>query len=277
MKLIDYIKEKEEIAINKGLEKEAIKKLLIEGVYHSYTNLIMNYNNEINSHYFNIIEDLISKYVNDFLPIQYILGYAYFCGMKLKVNKSVLIPRPETELLVEKAFQVISKYNYKTVLDIGTGSGAIAIAIKQKTFCEVTAIDISKAALDIARENAGTYELDINFIESDMFSNVIGSYDVILSNPPYISLDDINNVDKIVYRNEPHLALFSEDNGLYYYKKIIDNLDKYLNPQGTLIMEIGEQQSKAIYDYLNTKEVNYLFEVIKDYNNLDRIVIIKRK
>lgn len=277
MKLVDYIKEKEDIALSKGLEPEAIKKLLIEGVYHSYTNLIMDYNNEINSHYFNIMEDLISKYINERLPIQHILGHANFYGLKLKVNKNVLIPRPETELLVEMAIQEINTNNYRSSLDIGTGSGAIAIAVKKETGVLMTAVDISTSALEVAKENSRTYGLDINFIESDMFSNISGTYDVILSNPPYIAYDDIDNVSKIVYTNEPHLALFSDDNGLYYYKKIIDNLDVYLNPNGVAIMEIGYNQASDIKHYLDSHTNNYQLNVYKDYNNLDRVIIIKRK
>ena len=276
MKLIDYIKEKENKAIDKGLEKEAISKLLIESIYHTYTNLIMNYNNEIDSHYFNIMEDLISKYIDLEKPIQYILGYAYFCGLKLIVNEDVLIPRPETELLVERAVEEINKNNYKTILDIGTGSGAIAIAIKKETGIVVTALDISTSALDVARKNAERYNLDINFIHSDLFQNVKDKYDMIVSNPPYIDYNDINNIDRIVYQNEPHLALFSNDFGLYYYKKIIDEIPNYLNDNGLLIMEIGEKQASDIKKYLNSVG-SYDLEVIKDYNKLDRVVVIKRK
>ena len=277
MKLIDYIKEKEDIASSSGLEKEAIKKLLIEGVYHSYTNLIMNYNNEIDSHYFNIMDELVSKYLYDKKPIQYILGYAYFCDMKLMVNEDVLIPRPETELLVEKAIKEISLNNYKSLLDIGTGSGAISIAIKKEKDIAVYASDISKKALEVAKKNAKEYNLDITFIESDMFNNIDGQFDVIVSNPPYIDKNDINNIDEIVYRNEPHLALFSDDFGLYYYKVIIDNLDKHLNSNGVAIMEIGYNQYEAIKNYIQEKDCDYKLEVIKDYNNLDRVIVLKRK
>ena len=277
MKLVDYIKEKEDIALSKGLEPEAIKKLLIEGVYHSYTNLIMDYNNEINSHYFNIMEDLISQYINDGLPIQYILGYANFYGLKVKVNKNVLIPRPETELLVEKAIDEIKNNGYKSAIDLGTGSGAIAIAVKKETGVTMTAVDISIDAIEVAKENSRTYGLDINFIESDMFSNISGTYDVILSNPPYIAYNDIDNVSEIVYTNEPHLALFSDDNGLYYYKKIIDNLDNYLNDGGVAIMEIGATQADDINSYINLNHANYQMKVYKDYNNHDRVIVIRRK
>ena len=277
MKLIDYIKEKEEIASSLGLEVEAIKKLLIEGVYHSYTNLITNYNNEIDAHYFNIMDKLVSKYICEKKPIQYILGYAYFCGMKLMVNEDVLIPRPETELLVERALKEISTNNYTTLLDIGTGSGAIAIAVKKEKDIMVLASDISQKALEVAERNAKEYNLDITFIQSDMFNNIEGRFDVIVSNPPYIDKNDINNIDEIVYRNEPHLALFSDDFGLYYYKVIIDNLDKYLNSNGVVIMEIGYNQSNAISEYIENKGYDYQIEVIKDYNNLDRVIVLKRK
>ncbi len=276
MLLINYIKEKEQEALKQNLEKEAIKKLLIESCFKSYSNLIMNYNNEINSHYFNIVDPLINRYIKNKEPIQYILGYAYFYNLKLKVNKDVLIPRPETEILVQKALDEINKNHYKNVLDIGTGSGAIAIAIKKNVDVSVTAVDISSGALNVAIENAKEYNLDIDFKLSDLFSSVYDKYDVILSNPPYIDKSDINNIDEIVYLNEPHIALFSEDNGLYYYKEIINNLDNYLNKDGVAIMEVGYNQSEAINDYLKKQNKGYKIDVIKDYNNLDRVVVIRK-
>ena len=276
MLLINYIKEKEQEALLQNLEKEGIKKLLIEVCYKSYSNLIMNYNNEINSHYFNIVDPLINRYIKNKEPIQYILGYAYFYNLKLKVNNNVLIPRPETELLVQKALDEINKNNYQSVIDIGTGSGAIAIAIKKNAFVSVTAIDISDKALDVAKSNAQDLNLDIDFRLSDLFSNVCEKYDVIVSNPPYIDKSDINNIDEIVYRNEPHIALFSEDNGLYYYKKIIDNLDNYLNPFGVLIMEIGYNQKDDIQNYLDKINKGYKMDTIKDYNNYDRVIVIRK-
>ena len=141
----------------------------------------------------------------------------------------------------------------------------------------VLASDISQKALEVAERNAKEYNLDITFIQSDMFNNIEGRFDVIVSNPPYIDKNDINNIDEIVYRNEPHLALFSDDFGLYYYKVIIDNLDKYLNSNGVVIMEIGYNQSNAISEYIENKGYDYQIEVIKDYNNLDRVIVLKRK
>ena len=274
MKLIDYIREKEKEAENKGLEKEAIKKILIMSAYSSLTNLIMNYDNEINSHYFNIYDSLVKEYLDNGKPVQYILGYTYFCGLKMNVSPACLIPRPETELLVEIALEKIKEHDLKTVLDIGTGSGAIAIAIKKNSDTFVEATDISLDAIEIAKKNAMENDVDINFICSDVFDEINEKYDLIVSNPPYIDPLDIDKIDKIVYQNEPHLALFGGEKGLYYYKRIIDDIDLYLNDGGFLIMEIGDTQAKDIKDYLRENKENYKIDVYKDYNGFDRIVVI---
>ena len=274
MKLIDYIREKEKEAENKGLEKEAIKKILIMSAYSSLTNLIMNYDNEINSHYFNIYDSLVKEYLDNGKPVQYILGYTYFCGLKINVSPACLIPRPETELLVEIALEKIKEHDLKTVLDIGTGSGAIAIAIKKNSDTFVEASDISLDAIEIAKKNAMENGVDINFICSDVFDEINEKYDLIVSNPPYIDPLDIDKINKIVYQNEPHLALFGGEKGLYYYKRIIDDIDLYLNDGGFLIMEIGDTQAQDIKDYLRKNKENYKIDVYKDYNGFDRIVVI---
>lgn len=274
MKLIDYIREKEKEADNKGLEKEAIKKILIMSAYSSLTNLIMNYDNEINSHYFNIYDSLVKEYLDNGKPVQYILGYTYFCGLKINVSPVCLIPRPETELLVEIALEKIKEHDLKTVLDIGTGSGAIAIAIKKNSDTFVEASDISLDAIEIAKKNAMENGVDVNFICSDVFDEINEKYDLIVSNPPYIDPLDIDKIDKIVYQNEPHLALFGGEKGLYYYKRIIDDIDLYLNDGGLLIMEIGDTQAQDIKDYLRKNKENYKIDVYKDYNGFDRIVVI---
>ncbi len=274
MKLIDYIREKEKEADNKGLEKEAIKKILIMSAYSSLTNLIMNYDNEIDSHYFNIYDSLVKEYLDNGKPVQYILGYTYFCGLKINVSPVCLIPRPETELLVEIALEKIKEHDLKTVLDIGTGSGAIAIAIKKNSDTFVEASDISLDAIEIAKKNAMENGVDINFICSDVFDEINEKYDLIVSNPPYIDPLDIDKIDKIVYQNEPHLALFGGEKGLYYYKRIIDDIDLYLNDGGLLIMEIGDTQAQDIKDYLRENKENYKIDVYKDYNGFNRIVVI---
>lgn len=274
MKLLEYIKEKEAQAIKNNLEKEAIKKLLIELKYQNITNLVLNYDNDIDSLLF---DDAINQYLESRIPIQYILGYTYFFGFRFIVNNNVLIPRPETELLVEKALKEIKKNNYKTVLDIGTGSGAIAIslALNDKSL-QVTASDISKNALNVALENKNNLNCpNVNFILSDLFENISNKYDVIVSNPPYISEDEVDEIDEIVYRNEPHLALFAKEKGVYYYKEIINNIPNYLNENGCLLFEIGYKQADLITKYCNSKYPDKKVEVYKDYNSLDRIVLIR--
>ena len=148
------------------------------------------------------------------IPVQYIVGNVDFYGNTFKVNKNTLIPRFETELLVEKTIKYINKYfnNEIKILDIGTGSGCIAITLnKLLDNSMVTAVDISKEALDVARENNKINNTDVNFIKSDVFSNINDKYDVIISNPPYISYDE--DIMDVVYNNEPHMALYADDNG----------------------------------------------------------------
>ena len=208
-------------------------------------------------------------------PVQYIVGDVDFYGNIIKVNKNVLIPRRETEELVEKTTNYIKKYlnlNIK-VLDIGTGSGCIPIALKKLIpSLEVSAVDISKEALEVATSNASDNNVDIKFIESDVFTNVDNKYDCIISNPPYIREDE--EIMEIVSNNEPHLALFAKDNGLYFYKKIINESDKYLNDKFIIGFEIGEEQGQDIMSIAKEKYPNAKILLEKDMQHLDRFVFI---
>lgn len=209
-------------------------------------------------------------------PIQYILGEVNFYGYPIKVSKHVLIPRFETELLVEKTLNKIKK-NLKNenidILDMGTGSGCIAISLKHNLpSANIYALDISKEALSIATMNAQNNNTNITFIESDMTTYKDKLYDVIISNPPYISYEE--PIMSLVKNNEPHLALYAKDNGLYFYKKIIDNI-KYITKDKYLIcFEIGYNESTAIVDYANSKLTNINIYVEKDYNLKDRFIFI---
>lgn len=208
-------------------------------------------------------------------PVQYIVGDVDFYGNIIKVNKNVLIPRRETEELVEKTTAYIKKYlntNIK-VLDIGTGSGCIPIALKKLIpELNISAVDISEKALEVATENAKSNNAEITFIKSDVFENINEKYDCIISNPPYIRNDE--KIMDIVKNNEPHIALFAEDNGLYFYKKIINESDKYLNKKFIIAFEIGEEQGNDIIDITKEKYPNAKILLEKDMQHLDRFIFI---
>lgn len=210
-------------------------------------------------------------------PVQYIIGNVDFYGNKFLVNKNVLIPRFETELLVEKTSKLIKeKFDSKIkILDIGTGSGCIAITLNKKLNVKVDAIDISEEALNVAIENNNINNTNVNFILSDVFSNVNDKYDVIISNPPYISSDE--EIMDLVKNNEPHLALYAEDNGLYFYDKIIKESKKYLNDKFLIAFEIGWWQSTSIVDIIKKYYSNVNISVEKDYNDKDRFIFISSK
>ena len=194
---------------------------------------------------------------------QYIVGNVEFYGNIINVNKNVLIPRFETELLVEKTIKYIklifNSIDLSTlkVLDIGTGSGCIAITLKKELDCEVTGVDISNKALEVAMNNAKMNHVDVEFILSDVFSNISDKFDVIISNPPYIREDE--EIEDIVKNNEPYLALYAKEEGLYFYKNILKEVSKYLNNKFFIAFEIGCEQGNAIknlaYQYLNNIEV----------------------
>ncbi len=220
----------------------------------------------------NIEEDykkLLSKY-----PIQYLIGYVNFYGYKINVNENVLIPRYETEYLVEKTIKYYKNlFNSKVdVLDIGTGSGAISIALKKEIDCNITACDISKKALKLAKLNAKENNVDINFVESDLFNNITGKYDIVISNPPYISKNEeiMESVDKY----EPHLALYAEDDGLYFYKEIIKNIQSYLKEKFIIAFEIGYLQADEITKIIKDNFSNVDIKVENDLTNRNRYIFI---
>jgi release factor glutamine methyltransferase len=211
-------------------------------------------------------------------PIQYIIGNVDFYGNIIKVNPSVLIPRFETELLVDltiKKIKNIFKDKQIDILDLGTGSGCIAISLKKETNSNVDALDISTDALDLAKNNAKDNNVEINFINKDMTKYKEKKYDVIISNPPYIRYDE--EIMEIVKNNEPHLALYAEDDGLYFYKEIIKNIPNITKDKYLVCFEIGESQSTAVVDIAkeNLKDIN--ISVHKDYSDKDRFIFITKE
>ena len=214
------------------------------------------------------------KLLEQGIPVQYIIGNVDFYGNTIYVNKNVLIPRFETELLVDKTIRYI-KNNYQEkidILDLATGSGCIGITLKKEIDSTVDASDISMKALDTAKDNATKNNVNINFINSDMLSNITKKYDVIISNPPYLTRED--DIMDIVKNNEPEIALYAEDNGLYYYDVILKNVENNLKDKFIIAFEIGYTQANSIKEmalkYL--KDINVKIE--KDYSNRDRFIFI---
>lgn len=221
-----------------------------------------------------ITEDKFEEYQNVLnrrvqgTPFSYITGEKEFMKLKFKVNENVLIPRPETEILVEEAL----KYKPENVLDVCTGSGCIAISIayySEQT--NVSALDISKAALEIANENAKLNGVDVEFICSDLFENVNRKYDIIVSNPPYIETSVIDTLEKEV-KSEPHIALDGGADGLEFYRRIAKEARKYLKENGTLLFEIGYNQGESVSKLLMDNDYKNV-RIIKDLSENDRVCV----
>lgn len=206
-------------------------------------------------------------------PAQYIIGKADFHGLEFAVDERVLIPRPETEELVDLILQENSGAGLR-ILDIGTGSGAIAISLaKARPEWEIVAVDISKDALAVALENARTNQVSVHFLESDVLQAVKGQFDIIVSNPPYISPDDTDEVGLNVLTSEPHLALFAEEDGMAIYRQIAEQAEAFLKENGKLYLEIGYKQGQALTDLLALHFPKKRIRVLKDQFGQDRKVV----
>lgn len=235
--------------------------------------LIINDNKELNKKqevkYKKCIERLIKGE-----PIQYIIGKQEFMGIDLIVTNDVLIPQPDTEILVEETIKVAKQYDKPKILDLCTGSGAISIAIKKYIpEAEIVASDLNSKALRIANNNDRTKK--IRFILSDLFENINEKFDIIVSNPPYIKTEEIKTLSKEV-QNEPLMALDGGQDGLYFYEKIIKQANSYLNQNGYLCLEIGENQKNEIIKKIqyNGKYTN--IQTYKDLGGNDRVITCKK-
>ena len=208
-------------------------------------------------------------------PIAYILGYKYFWKFKFKINKSVLIPRPDTELIVQEVLNCLPYNKSKKILDIGTGSGCIVISImKERTRCVATALDLSIKAINVAKSNAKLHQLEnkINFINIDIDKYNSSNYDLIISNPPYINSVDLNRLDDDIKLHEPKIALYGGSDGFRYIKKVIIKSKKLLKRNGKLILEIGSKQKNETIRILNENNY-YINKLSKDLSGNDRCII----
>lgn len=209
-------------------------------------------------------------------PVQYIIGNVDFYGMEITVNRNVLIPRFETEELVEYTLKYIKEMfkNKIDIIDLGTGSGCIAIALKKRIDCDMTAVDISSKALEVAKINARNNDIDIRFLKSDMLANINEKFDVIISNPPYISKDE--EIMDIVKNNEPHLALYADNDGLYYYEKILKQSKNHLKDKFMIAFEIGYKQGEKIIKIAKEIYPDSDITLKQDMQGKDRFLFIKR-
>lgn len=311
MKLQELIQNSKHELDSLNVEDADIKlKILIEYVFKiSKEKLILKYKDEINDKKVEEFRKLLKKLENG-IPIQYIINNQEFMGLNFYVDENVLIPQPDTEILVEEVIKycnelrnnesedketnkdykeniekepIINKedknINKKTVkiLDLCTGSGIIGISIyKYLENVEIYASDISQKALNIAEKNTNLNNAKINFINSDMFENIhIKDFDIIVSNPPYIESKVIESLSKEV-QNEPKLALDGGEDGLKFYRCILENAKDYLRKNGAIFLEIGYDQKEKIEEILKSYKIYKETKCIKDFGGNNRVIIIKR-
>ena len=273
MKLAQMFKDFEEKLIAQGEEAESLSFVYRSLKNLSFTDFVFALQQEVTEEEKEFVEEIYTKLANH-IPAQYIIGHAEFFGMQLEVDERVLIPRPETEELVEIILAENPKENLK-VLDIGTGSGAIALALaKNRPDWTITAADISQDALDLARKNAEIQNLNIFLKKSDCFSEISSKYDIIVSNPPYISRRDESEVGLNVLHSEPHLALFADEDGLAIYRRIAEESKDYLNDGGKIYLEIGYKQGQSIPTLFKENLPEKRVRTLKDQFGQDRMVVV---
>lgn len=239
----------------------------------------MNLNEEVPTDVEDKMTKAIDMYVVDGKPVQHILGYSYFYGYKMTVNENVLIPRPETEELVG---YVLATYDdvfdgkKVDVVDVGTGSAAIAIALaKEEPNMKLSATDISEAALEVAALNAKNNDASVDFFQGDMLQPLIDrnmKFDILVSNPPYIPDDEY--VEDIVKNNEPHVALFGGTDGMMFYDVILKNANKILNKPNFIAFEHSFSKKAEMHELIKKYYPESEYETIKDLSGKDRITII---
>ncbi|OJG80449.1 protein-(glutamine-N5) methyltransferase, release factor-specific [Enterococcus pallens] len=210
-----------------------------------------------------------------YIPAQYILGYSDFLGHRFKVTKDTLIPRPETEELVMLCLEKNQQRQCLKVVDIGTGTGAIAISLKlARPDWQVQAVDIAEETLKVAEENASNLKASVSFYLGDVLSTISEPQDIIISNPPYISHSEWMLMDESVRTYEPKKALFAENDGLAIYQKIAEEAPNCLKPDGMVLLEIGFKQGSLVKEIMETAFPDKYVEVKKDLSGNDRMIVV---
>ena len=273
MKLAQLFSDFEEELIRQGEEAESLSFVYRSLKNLSFTDFVFALQQEVTEEEEVFVKGIFQQLATH-KPAQYIIGQADFYGMQLKVDERVLIPRPETEELVELILAENPETNL-SVLDIGTGSGAIALALaKNRPDWSVTAADISQDALDLASENAKNQKFNIFFKKSDCFAEISEKYDIIVSNPPYISREDESEVGLNVLYSEPHLALFADEDGLAIYRRIAEDAKDYLKDGGKIYLEIGYKQGQSVPELFSKHLPEKRVRTLKDQFGQDRMVVV---
>ena len=273
MKLAQLFSDFEEELMRQGEEAESLSFVYRSLKKLSFTDFVFALKQEVTEAEKQFVEEIYQQLASH-KPAQYIIGQADFFGMQLKVDERVLIPRPETEELVELILAENPEDKLK-ILDIGTGSGAIALALaKNRPDWSVAAADISQDALQLASENAKNQNLNIFFKKSDCFAEISEKYDIIVSNPPYISREDESEVGLNILHSEPHLALFADEDGLAIYRRIAEDAKDYLTDGGKIYLEIGYKQGKSVPALFRKHLPEKRVRTLKDQFGQDRMVVV---
>lgn len=272
MSIVEIVKILTSAGIEQSEANAEVKMLIEHFCGYSAVDIVMG--KRLDEGKLSIVKEKAQLRARTRMPIQQILGFAYFMGDKFEVSKDTLIPRDETEILARKAIDIINKNNLKSALDIGTGTGILACTIAKYTLSKSTALDVSDNALKIAEENIKNLDLSekVKTLKSNLFEKVSEKYDLIVSNPPYIPLSEKATIQKEV-TFDPDLALYTKDEkGLDFYEKISKNAKNYLNQNGYLLFEMGLGQSEDIKQILEQEGYKNI-QIEKDLAGIDRVII----
>ncbi|MFA7422962.1 MAG: peptide chain release factor N(5)-glutamine methyltransferase [Acholeplasmataceae bacterium] len=265
--------QKEAVKFNK--EVEAVKLLLMELSNQDPHTFYLNLKSEVDEKFKNHFEEQLTKYLKHDIPVQHLIGHAYFYGHAFLVNEHVLIPRSETEQLVEEVLYLYDQYfehEKVRVLDLGTGSGCIGLTLSlEEKNMDVSVSDISVKALEVAKNNSEKLNADVSIIHSDLFENIKGTFDIIVSNPPYIP--DEEALDNIV-KKEPDVALFGGSLGVDFYEKILKQIKPFLKEKALIAFEHGYMQNDVIRAFVNKHLPNAIVIQKKDLQQKDRFTFV---
>ena len=272
MKSFEYIKKMQEKLNNKNLDSYSVIWALNElNPKYTYDNIEIDEETKMK------LDCIMNTYLDTYLAVQYQFGYSYFYSRRFKVNKNTIIPRFDTEEVVERAIYEAKLLNTPLkICDIGCGSGVIGITmLLEVKDSNMTFIDIDKLALEVTKENIKTYNLEnrSNVINNDILNNINDKFDMIVSNPPYI--DNIDDCGIDVVTHEPHHALFAPNEGMYFYEQILKSSYKNLNKNGVIVFEIGYNQGDKIIKLAKTIYPSCYVKVYIDLNGNNRLAVIK--